>query len=116
VGWHHIDVTRDPDGIFDVYFDDELIMHVEDDEPEFGMFSTFRFESPSGPEIDNVVVLDAYDIETAREWTEPEPEPESEPEPEQQPKPGGIPGFTVESVILGLTVGAFILWMVQRRR
>ena len=75
VGKHDIIVTRDPDGVFDVYLNDELIMHVEDSEPEFGMFSTFRFEAPSGPSIDNVVVLDTYDIETARAY---EPEPEFE--------------------------------------
>ena len=109
-GWHHIDVTRDPDGVFDVYLDDELIIHVEDEAPEFDVFSTFRFEASSGPEIDNVVVLDTYDIETAREY-----EIEPEPEPEPETKPGGIPGFTIESVILGLTVGAIILWMIQRR-
>ncbi len=73
VGKHHIIVTRDPEGVFDVYLDDELIIHVEDDEPEFGMFSTFRFEAPSGPEIDNVVVLNTYDIEIARAY-EPKPE------------------------------------------
>ena len=109
-GWHHIDVTRDPDGVFDVYLDDELIIHVEDETPEFDVFSTLRFEASSGPEIDNVVVLDTYDIETAREY-----EIEPEPEPEPETKPGGIPGFTIESVILGLTVGAIILWMIQRR-
>jgi len=116
LGWHHVDVTRDPEGVFDVYLDDELIMHVEDDEPEFGMFSAFRFEASSGPEIDNVVVLDTYDVETAREWTKPEPEPEPEPEVEPEPESRGIPGFTIESVVLGLVVGAFLLLMVQRRR
>jgi len=45
LGWHHIDVTRDPDGVFDVYLDDELIIHVEDESPVFDMFSTFRFNS-----------------------------------------------------------------------
>lgn len=110
VGWHHVDITRDPDGVFDVYLDDELIIHVEDEEPEFGQFSTFRFEASSGPEIDNVVALDTYDIDTAREY-----EFEVEPEPEPETKPGGIPGFTFESVLLGLAFGVLFLWMVQRK-
>jgi transglutaminase-like putative cysteine protease len=29
---------------------------------------------------------------------------------------GGIPGFPYESIILGLLLGVFILWMLQRRR
>ena len=109
-GWHHIDVTRDPDGVFDVYLDDEVIIHVEDEAPEFDAFSTFRFEASSGPEIDNVVILDTYDIETAREY-----EIEPEPEPEPETKPGGIPGFAFESVALGLAFGALTLWLIQRK-
>ena len=112
VGWHHVDVTRDPDGVFDVYLDDELIIHVEEEEPEFDKFSTFRFEASSGPEIDNVVVLDTYDIETAREY---EFEPEPEPEPEPEAKPGGIPGFAYETVALGLASAAVILWTLQQK-
>jgi hypothetical protein len=116
VGKHHIIVTRDPDGVFDIYLDDELILHVEDDEPRFGMFSTFRFEAPSGPSIDNVVVLYTYDIETARKWTEPEPEPTPTPSPEPtpEPTPGGIPAFTAESVFLGIILGILILWISRR--
>ena len=62
IGWHHIDVTRNPDGVFDVYLNTQPIMHVEDYDPIFGEFSTFRFEASSGPEIDNVVVLDTYEV------------------------------------------------------
>ncbi len=29
---------------------------------------------------------------------------------------GGIPGFPYESIMLGLLLGAFVLWMLQRRR
>ena len=110
LGWHHIDVTRDPDGVFDVYLDDELIIHVEDESPVFDMFSTFRFEASSGPEIDNVVVLDTYDIETAREWTEPEPEPEPEPSDEA----GGIPGFPVTALLLGLFFIALVFYNTKK--
>jgi hypothetical protein len=109
-GMHNIIVTRDPDGVFDVYLDDELIIHVEDDEPEFDVFSTFRFEASSGPEIDNVVVLDTYDVETARTWSEPTPEPEPEPEPVAESN-GGIPGFTVYSIMLGLVLGSSLIWI-----
>jgi len=107
VGKHQIIVLRDADGVFDVYLNDELIMQVEDSEPVFDVFSTFRFEAPSGPSIDNVVVLDTYDIETAREWTEPEPEPT----PEPTPKPnGGIPGFPLESIVIGIALVILLLW------
>jgi len=112
LGWHHIDVTRDPDGVFDVYLDDELIIHVEDESPVFDMFSTFRFEASSGPEIDNVVVLDAYDIETAREWTEPEPEPDPEPEPSDEA--GGIPGFPVTALLFGLFFIALVFYNTKK--
>ena len=76
VGWHKIIITRDPDGVFDVYLnpeglDAEPIIHVEDKDPVFGLYSTFRFEANPGPEIDNVVVLDTYDFESAIAWTEP---------------------------------------------
>ena len=107
-GKHNIIVTRGPDGVFDVYLNDERILHVEDEEPEFDVFSTFRFEASSGPEIDNVVVLDTYDIETAREWSAPTPEPEPEPVAESN---GGIPGFTVYSIIVGLVLGSSLLWI-----
>jgi len=37
--------------------------------------------------------------------------------PEVEEKPGGgIPGFPYESIVLGLVLGAFMLWMMQRRR
>jgi hypothetical protein len=28
---------------------------------------------------------------------------------------GGIPGFTIESVLIGLMLGVFIIWMSRRR-
>jgi hypothetical protein len=113
VGEHHVIVTRDPEGIFNVYLNDELILHVEDSRPEFGMFSTFRFFAPSGPSIDNIVVLDTYDIETARDWTEPEiiPEPTTVPTLKSQV---GIIGFPVESLSIGLTITILVLWFRQR--
>jgi len=35
---------------------------------------------------------------------------------EEKPSIGGIPGFPYESIILGLLLGVFMLWMLQRRR
>ena len=35
---------------------------------------------------------------------------------EKQKPPGGIPGFPYESIIIGLVVGVFMLWLLQRRR
>jgi len=52
---------------------------------------------------------------------EAEPEPvaaqeEAEPEAEEK-KPGFvIPGFPYESITIGLAIGAFMLWLIQRRR
>jgi hypothetical protein len=129
VGEHHVIVTRDTEGVFDVYLNDELIMHaedpspefgrfstfrfVEDPSPEFGRFSTFRFFAPSGPSIDNIVVLDTCDIETARDWTEPETtiEPAPVPTPKSQV---GISGFPVESLSIGLAITILVLWFRQR--
>jgi hypothetical protein len=112
VGEHHVIVTRDAEGVFDVYLNDELIMHVEDPSPEFGRFSTFRFFAPSGPSIDNIVVLDTCDIETARDWTEPETTPEPlVPTPKSQV---GISGFPVESLSIGLAITILVLWFRQR--
>jgi hypothetical protein len=46
-------------------------------------------------------------------------EAEAEPEPEQEqpeePKTKGIPGFPYESIILGITVGAIVIWLLQRQ-
>lgn len=43
-------------------------------------------------------------------------EPEPEPEPEEEPdKPGGIPGFDLESVLAGLIVSILAMWLMSRR-
>jgi len=52
-------------------------------------------------------------------------EPETEPEPEtettetkpaaEEKSSGGIPGFPYESIILGLVIGAFALWLLCRK-
>ena len=44
---------------------------------------------------------------------EPEPEPEPESEPEQEAEPGGIPGYPINAVIIGLIV--FFLVLAYRR-
>jgi hypothetical protein len=41
-------------------------------------------------------------------------EPMPMPTPTPTPEPGGIPGFPVESLIAGLLVVIFILWLHQR--
>jgi hypothetical protein len=51
--------------------------------------------------------VDAYLIKVA-----PEGAPTPTPEPEQ---PRGIPGFNVESVIIGLCVGVILFWLQRRR-
>jgi hypothetical protein len=43
------------------------------------------------------------------------PEPEPEPEPEEEPdKPGGIPGFGYESILIGLLLSTFLIWLSRR--
>jgi hypothetical protein len=49
------------------------------------------------------------------------PEPEAvtteiKPASEEKKPSGGIPGFPYESIILGLVVGAFVLWLLQRKQ
>jgi hypothetical protein len=47
--------------------------------------------------------------------TESSPSPSPEPTPEPTPKPqGGIPGFPMESLIVGLAVLILVLWFFQR--
>jgi hypothetical protein len=41
-------------------------------------------------------------------------QPGAEPSPSPTPKPGGIPGFPVESLIAGLAVAVLVLWFYQR--
>jgi len=44
------------------------------------------------------------------------PEPEPEPEPEEEPdKPGGIPGFRFESVLIGVVLSMLAMWLMSRR-
>ena len=45
---------------------------------------------------------------------EPSPSPTPSPTPEPTPEQRGIPGFTAESVIIGLIIGAFILWITKK--
>ena len=51
--------------------------------------------------IDNIVVSDTIDVE---------------PSTDKEEKKQIIPGFTFESVIIGLVVGALILWVMQQRK
>ena len=47
---------------------------------------------------------------------EPTPTPKPTPTPEPQPEqPRGIPGFNVESVIIGLVIGSILLWLQRKR-
>jgi len=41
---------------------------------------------------------------------------EAKPAAEEKKPSGGIPGFPYESIITGLVIGAFVLWLLQRRR
>jgi hypothetical protein len=41
---------------------------------------------------------------------------ETKPVAEEKKPSGGIPGFPYESIIIGLVTGAFVLWLIQRRR
>ena len=101
-GWHTVKVTRDIDGVFDVYFDEELILHVEDEEPMSDFCTAFRFEAPSGVEIDDVVVSD-LSVD----------EPDIGETSEDESTGGGIPGFPVMSLCLGLAVVSYLKFRRQ---
>jgi len=53
-------------------------------------------------------------VEMEFEIPEPDPEPEPEPQPEPEPEPepetggGGIPGFPIEAILLGLVLIALL--------
>ncbi|MFX1263408.1 MAG: hypothetical protein ACFFAZ_15110 [Promethearchaeota archaeon] len=62
-GWHHIDITRDLSGVFNVYFDSELVLNVTDN--TVTTCETFNFVSFQGnSSIDNLVVSDINAIDT----------------------------------------------------
>ncbi len=42
--------------------------------------------------------------------------PEPEPEPEEEPdRPGGIPGFSIEAVLVGVLLSLLLFWYSHRR-
>ena len=50
--------------------------------------------------------------------SEPEPTPEPRPSPSPTPKPkspGGIPGFPLESLVLGIAIVSGLYWMTRKR-
>jgi hypothetical protein len=40
--------------------------------------------------------------------------PDEPDEPEEPEKKGGIPGFPLESLVLGIVVSAVVLWLLRR--
>ena len=60
-GWHHIDITRDSDGRFYVYFNGTL--EIEGIDTTLSSAEYFSFYSTSGPAIDNVNVSNSIDVD-----------------------------------------------------
>jgi hypothetical protein len=65
-------------------------------------------KTPVTLEIDDLVIG-----ETSIERAEPEPEPEPEEEPD---KPDGIPGFGIESILMGVILSIFLIWISRSAR
>jgi hypothetical protein len=102
--WHHVDVTRNEDGLFRVYADGVLVMETENNrytEPvSFGVMLEHSWRGDSV--VDNIIVSNTIDIDPSMAV--------------EEEKQQGIPGFPFESILAGLIAGALIIWMVQRRR
>jgi len=47
--------------------------------------------------------------------TIPESEPEPKPEPKPQSQPGGITGFPVQSIALGIIIVTVVMWLMRKR-
>ena len=60
-GWHHIDITRDTNGRFYVYFNGTL--EISGVDTTFNNAEYFSFYTNGGPAIDNIVVSDTIDID-----------------------------------------------------
>jgi hypothetical protein len=99
--WYHVDVIRDDEGRIRVYVDGVMkINEVDSTHSESYFLGVMLEHSWRGDAvIDNIVVSDTIDIE---------------PPPKKESK--GIPGFPLESIILGLASGAVLLWSLQRNR
>ena len=99
--WHHVDITRDENGRIVVWVDGELIADLVDTEHEeskyFGVHLEYSHRGYSY--IDNIVVSNTIDIE-----------------PPQKTQSNQIPGFSIESITLGLVSGAILLWILRRNQ
>lgn len=56
IGWHHIDITRDASGLFNVYLNGTLCMSATS--TLYTTTECFKIYSGVGPAIDNIVVQD----------------------------------------------------------
>jgi hypothetical protein len=92
--WHHVDITRDKDGHISVFLNGELKLEATNkDYSESRYFGVWLEYSSKGQTIiDNIVVSDTVDIEP--------------PEKEQSSQ---IPGFPIESLIVGLVLVILLL-------
>jgi hypothetical protein len=98
--WYHVDVTRDDEGRIRVYVDGVMKIDEVDSTLSESVFLGVMLEHSwrGDAVIDNIVVSDTIDIEP------------------QERQRTGIPGFPLESTILGLVSGAVLLWINQRNR
>lgn len=99
--WHHIDITRDEEGRIQVYFDGVLGINEVDtrltESYYFGVMLDYHHIGKTY--IDNIVVSDTIDVQPTEEAAK---------------KGGSIPGFPIESVIIGLIGVTIIIWSIQR--
>jgi hypothetical protein len=95
--WYHVDVTRDDEGLICVYVDGVLkIDEVDSTHSESVFFGVMLEHSFRGDAvIDNIVVSDTVDVV-----------------PQERTRTG-IPGFPLESTILGLVSVAVLLFRLR---
>lgn len=67
MGWHHFDITRDNNGLFNVFINGTLRKSFQDN--SYTISEVFRFMSRPGPGIDNIVVRDDFLLTTTTATT-----------------------------------------------
>jgi len=72
---------------------------------------TVEFYIESYDKVGNQAVTQTYRYKVKAGVVKPAPKPEQETSSGR-----GIPGFPYESIILGLVIGVFVIWLLQRRR
>ncbi len=100
--WHHIDITRNDQGQIHFYIDGVLGFERTDDRVTesyyFGVMLDYHWRGKTY--IDNIVVSDTIDVHPS--------------EAASARKSISVPGFPIESALIGLFLVSIILWSIKR--